>query len=42
MTQSKQLADQGTQTVPGSVPAAASIAPLRLVGTEIISVAARF
>jgi hypothetical protein len=42
LTQLKHLADLGIQTVIGSVVGADSIAPLKLMGTEIIPAAAQF
>jgi F420-dependent oxidoreductase-like protein len=42
LTRLKELADQGIQTVIGSVAGAESIAPLKLMGTEIIPAAAQF
>jgi F420-dependent oxidoreductase-like protein len=42
LAQLKQLADQGIQTVIGSVVRADSIAPLELMGAEIIPAAAQF
>jgi F420-dependent oxidoreductase-like protein len=42
LTQLKQLADLGIQTVIGSVAGTESIAPLKLMGTEIIPAAAQF
>lgn len=42
LTQLKQLADLGIQTVIGSVAGAESIAPLKPMGTKIIPAAAQF
>jgi F420-dependent oxidoreductase-like protein len=42
LTQLKQLADMGIQTALGKVVAAESITPLKLMGEEIIPVAAEF